>query len=292
MSATTSRKQFDTLRPGFFSSWRRRLVAAIAPCKGWIMLQKSDGYVTTGTAVANRMGVGIAELDTPTAGAADGDAATLLRAGFVTEFASSTVSNDAFLDSDYGLPAWCVDNQTIGKKTNDAGANRSIAGVVFGLYRDPDGNHTTPYWLPGPIGWMLGRLGHMANASKMAHVTISDAAASDTIAERAIVRQAWHGTITEVEFTGDAIAADNTDYVTVTISKRDGAGGAAVVMATYDSRAANQGAVTAFTKKAFALSAVAGALDVLETDVVTVIEAKGGAGKVIDGVISVNGKVQ
>ena len=110
-------------------------------------------------------------------------------------------------------------------------------------------------------------------------------------AERAIPSSKIHGLVSAIQFVGAAVAADNTDYVTITVSKRDGAGGAAVVLGTYDSRAANQGAVTAFVPAAFSLSAVAGALNVLETDIITLTVAKGGAGKTLTGAFRVITKV-
>ena len=67
-------------------------------------------------------------------------------------------------------------------------------------------------------------------------------------------------------------------------------GGGAVTIATYDSRAAGNGAATAFVPKAWTLSVVAGALDLLETDEVTIAIVKGGSGQVLTGRINITGK--
>jgi hypothetical protein len=130
----------------------------------------------------------------------------------------------------------------------------------------------------------------IADRFSLASTEIADAAASTAIAEKAIRRPKVKGTVTSIEFTGAAIAADNTDYVTVTVAKRDGAGGSPVTLGTYDSRAANNGAVTAFVPALFTLSVVAGALYLLETDIVTITTVKGGSGKVITGPVTVHGK--
>jgi hypothetical protein len=198
----------------------------------------------------------------------------------------STLSADGFTAADSGgVPAFIATENTIGRKSNVAGSNRSIAGMVYGI----NGDGTARFW-GGPMAQAVARSILLLNAYPLAAYTIADAAANTATAETVMRRPAVKGTVTSITFTGAAIAANNTDYDTVTVSKRDGAGGAAVVLGTYDTRAANQGAVTAFTPAAFLLSVVAGALFLLETDIVTVIGVKGGAGKVLTGEILVNGK--
>lgn len=199
---------------------------------------------------------------------------------------ASTISLDGFADTDFGIPFWIKDENTPGKLTNSGGSNRSLGGVAFGL--DTDGN---PILWTGPVAWLVGRSAHLLDRVVGGWHQIADAAANTVTAERPMTREPVHGLITAITFDGLAVAADNTDYVTATISKRDGAGGGAVVVGTYDSRAANQGAVTAFVPMAFSLSAVAGALNLLETDVLTVAVAKAGAGKALTGTIKVIQKV-
>jgi len=198
----------------------------------------------------------------------------------------STLSGDGFTAADAGgVVAFVATENTIGRKSNVGGSNRSIAGMVYGL--NDDG--TARFW-GGPMACAVARAHLLVNASPLASHGIADAAANAATAERAIRRPKVKGTITDITFTGAAVVADNTDYDTVTISKRDGAGGAAVVLGTYDTRAANQGAIAAFVPASFALSAVAGALFLLETDVITITVAKLGAGKVLTGEFLVNGK--
>lgn len=76
-----------------------------------------------------------------------------------------------------------------------------------------------------------------------------------------------------------AVAADNTDYITATISYRDSTGGNAVTVAVYDSRAANAGALTAFAEKACTLTVAN--LVCAASGIFTLTVAKGGSGKVL-----------
>lgn len=207
--------------------------------------------------------------------------------GFGQGNPGSTVTLDSFSAADVCTPAYIKDENTLGKLSNYSGSNRSLAGLVFGV--SPDARLLPRAWV-GPVAQAVARGVLMADAFPLASTEIADAAASTAIAEKAIRRPKIKGTITSIEFTGAAIAADNTDYITVTVSKRDGAGGGAVSLGTYDSRAANNGAVTAFTPAVFTLSVVAGALYLLPTDVVTITTVKGGSGKVITGTVLVNGK--
>lgn len=199
---------------------------------------------------------------------------------------NSTITGDDFAIGNVCTPAWIAGPSTVGKKSNYLGANRSLAGLVVGLYADG-----APRTWAGPIAQAVARGVLMAESAALAWAVVADGSASATTAETVMERAKLHGAAASAAYTGSAIAANNTDFVTATISKRDGAGGAAVVMFTYDSRAANQGAATAFAPILFAPSVVAGALNLLETDVVTLAIAKGGAGKVASGTIVVTGKV-
>lgn len=263
------------------------LATGVAPFRNWLMGLNTSGYgVAQAAGVTNLVSLGFSDRDDE-AGASNGAASFLGRQQFVSGFPSSEESGDAILASDIAVPCWAVDNQTVGKKSNHDGTNRSLLGIAFGV--DPDNN--TPIFLPGPIGWTLGRAAHLADLAAGAEYQIADAAANTATTERVIPRKKIHGKVVGIDFTGAAVGADNTDYFTATISKRDGAGGAAVVLGTYDSRAANQGAITAFVPAAFALSAVVGALDLLETDIVTITITKANAGKALTGAFRVVQKV-
>ena len=253
-------------------------------------LSRSTGYaaLNDGT-VPNQIpaGVGYPAVESGTSTVA-GSAKTPFWFGYSAGLADSAIVNDGFTIADVGVPFWIADENTPGKLSNYSGSNRSLGGLVVGW----DADTSTVTFVSVPVAWQLARIALMADAAIFASVPIVDAAASTTITERVIPTEKLHGQLSAVQFAGAAIAANDTDYVTLTLSKRDGAGGGAVVLATYDSRAANNGAVTAFVPKAFTLSAVAGALDILETDVVTLKEEKGGSGQSVIGAVRAIGKVQ
>lgn len=289
MTAATGRiygvKPYDGPIP---STLIHPLTASLAPSRNWLLGLNASGYaVAQAAGVVGLASLGFADIDTATAGTANGDAKVTVRQGFVIGYVNSAESMDTILFSDVAVPAWAADNQTVGKKSNHGGVNRSMVGVAFGLDEDTG----LPILMVGPVAWLLGRAAHIADAFAGAHFQIADALAATTTAEQPIPRKKVHGTVTGIDFTGLAVVADDTDYVTITVSKRDGAGGGAVALGAYDSRAANQGAVTAFVPASFALSAVAGALNLLETDVVTMTVAKGNAGKQLIGTVRVLQKV-
>lgn len=289
-----------TATPSSFNAWHPHSIGAQLAPGATVQLQASSqigqGQLATFDASGNAAlndgtvpgllsaGVGYPGKLSDTSTTA-GVAATSMWWGFGS-IVFSTLSGDGFTAADAGgVVAFIATENAIGRKSNVAGSNRSIAGMVYGLNSDG----TARFW-GGPMAQAFARQRLILDAYALASQGIADAAASTATAEKAIKRPKVKGTITDITFTGAAIVADNTDYVTITISKRDGAGGGAVVLGTYDTRAANQGAVTAFTPAAFSLSAVAGALFLLETDIVTLTVVKGGAGKVLTGEFLVNGK--
>jgi len=266
------------------------LAANVAPYRNWLMtLSPTTGYMSG--ALANTPGqiaAGFADRDSDGSTTA-GAAFDIGRWNFVSGYPNSTTSLDAILATDVAVPFYFADNQTIGKLSHVSGSNRSVGGLAFGL----DEDDSTPIIWSNPVAWLLARATMLANATILGSHQIADAAANTATTERAIVSANLHGTITSVEFVGAACAADNTDYDTITIAKRGSADSyaAATTVATYDTRGANQGAIAAFTPAAFALSAVAGALNLLEDDVLTIVVVKGGAGKLLSGAFTVNGKV-
>ena len=266
------------------------LAASESPYRGWLM-----GINAAGT--AQKMAAGTADLisggfadrdqlGAPVAGAAQ----VLLRHQWVSGFPNSTLPNDSITASDYAVPFFCADNQTIGKLSSVGGVNRSLGGLAFGI--DPDNN--TPIIWPGPIAWLVARATIAANAAGGArHSVPLDGSASATTPEVAMTRDELHGLVTTVTITPNAsLTANDTNSATITISKRDGAGGAPVTMATLTTNTAS-GNWNAFQPKAFVLSTVPGALNLLETDVVTVSIAKNGTGVVVPAsTVRVRMKVQ
>lgn len=203
----------------------------------------------------------------------------------------STAPGDSFAASDRCVPAYIASSTTIGKKAvTSSGVARAVGGVVFGV--DEEGR---PIALLGEIGSLLGRALVSLNSKLLgwfAHPV--DGAASTTTAEKTIVREPVAATVTAIYFdTMGTVAADATDYITVTVYKADGAGGTHVEVGSYDSRAANQGAIAAGVPKAFALSATASALNLLSTDILTYDVDKQGSGKIFPvGTLRVIGKAR
>jgi hypothetical protein len=196
---------------------------------------------------------------------------------------ASTSSNDSFTDADFGVPFYMKDENTPGKLSNLSGSNRSLGGLVFGLNIEQGGSLPTPILWTGPVAHLVARATLLTSSfvgGWFAHVV--DAMASTTTAEKTMFRSQVHGVVTGVRITTlGTLVADNTDYVTINVYKADGAAGTHVLIASYDSRAANQGALAAGVPKSFALSAVAGAINLLETDILTYEVTKAGAGKVV-----------
>lgn len=269
------------------------LAASAQAGRGQILTFDSSGNVALNDgATPNVLSAGVAY---PTALSATSTTAGAAAIGLdvgVGEVPMSTASLDSFGATDVLKPAYVYSENAIGKKTNTAGVKRALFGLVFGI---TNANETTPRALAwgGRIGQLLARALVWLDTAPIARYQIADASASTATAERAIPCTALVGLVTAVDFVGAAIAADNTDYVTITIKKYGAADSYAsgTSIATYDSRAANQGAITAFTPAAFALSAVSGATTLLDTDVLTLTVAKAGAGKTLTGAIRVNGKV-
>jgi hypothetical protein len=197
-------------------------------------------------------------------------------------------SGDAFTANDVCVPAYVSAAKELAKSASASGLGRIIGGLALGL----DKNGDLLAWL-GPIGQLLARASLLADNYQFAQYAIADAAASTAISERVIGIVKKPGVVTVVNYTGAAFAADNTDYATGTLAKRGAADSyaAATTIATFDSRAANQGAATAFTPYAWALSGTAANLRLIPGDVLTLVTTKAASGKSLSGSIDVFGKV-
>lgn len=81
-----------------------------------------------------------------------------------------------------------------------------------------------------------------------------------------------------------AVAADNTDYVTFTVSKEDSAGANAATVASADTRAASLNALAAFVPEALALTAAN--VEIADGWVLSVAVTKAASGKAITAATS------
>lgn len=232
-----------------------------------------SGYVAAQT---NRVPVGVADHDQTGVPATDGASEIVVRQQTFEGFVSSTGSNDALLAADIAKPAWAVDNQTVGKKSNLTGTNRSLLGLFLGL-APTNAASTTAIVYHGPIGYTLGRAAHLANAaSGGSFVKAVDAGAKTDIAETLIPRPALHGKIESIVYTPADTLAKTTGgaYKKLVVQKRDGAGGAATTVGTLDTSVAG---IVAWTSQNLVLSVTAADLDLLETDVLTYSESNDGS---------------
>ena len=112
---------------------------------------------------------------------------------------------------------------------------------------------------PAPVTEFSRRASAAASDSAAWENKADDALAADDTLERPFFVAPSGGNITvgSVWFSPSAaLTANNTNYATVTVSRRDGAGGGATVIASTDTRVA-AGDLVAFVNRALALGATA-----------------------------------
>lgn len=106
----------------------------------------------------------------------------------------------------------------------------------------------------------------------------ADAAANTATAAVLIAPIRGAGKVTGIFITANTtVAADATDFATITVSKYDAAGANKTTVATYSTAPSAQGALTAFVPKAGAVVAAAAAL--VDGGSLSYEVSKGGAGK-------------
>jgi hypothetical protein len=269
------------------------LAAASSFGRGQFVTVNSSGYaaLNDGT-VPGLKSAGVAFPEVLLSGpTANGGATGVFWWGFGCGAPASTAGGDSFTAADLGVPCWIADENTAGKLAyNSDDEDRSLAGLVFGLA--PDG---TPLLWSGPVAQLVARATVVADSFAHAWYSFADSAANAATSERAIPTAPVHGVITAVEFTGAAVAADGTDYGVITLKRYRASDDYAtgVTVATYDTRAAptGQGAITALTPAAFALSATAANRIRRVDDIFTIASSKAGAGKTLLGNVRVVGSV-
>jgi len=195
--------------------------------------------------------------------------------------AVSTIANDGFGAADVGVPLWIADTNTPGKLSHTSTKNRSLGGLVLGLAAY---GGTAIRFIGGVVGQLLGRAAMMADAFPGGSVAKAvDAGAATDLSETFLDGIARvHGPVAAVYFdvTGATLAASgNTDYKTFILCKRTAADPSTQV--TVASATTKTTAWTQYTSIAFTLSAVAGAVDLLEDDLLSIYETHGGSGAII-----------
>jgi hypothetical protein len=200
----------------------------------------------------------------------------------------STGASDSFAATDVGTAWWIADTETPGKLSHTGTTfastlkNRTLGGLVLGLVAK--GRTAIRHW-GGPIAQAIARgvlMADNASAGSVAYPVDSGATVdvgSTSAATSAILmpRTKTHGLITSIEIIPSAaLSATSGNDRTITIWKIDTLGvNAAVSVGTFTTTTA----LVAQTVATFTLSTVAGALHMLETDILgySTVHASSGA---------------
>lgn len=265
--------------------------APLAAKLQYLTASPTTGYATLlDDATPNQISMGYQRVDElSTFNATDGNARARVTQGYAYHLAPSAIANDTPGRADIMAPIFGADANTPGLLSHTgtvAGANlknRTLIGLAGGLVKE--GGVAIKHAV-GPIFQAIARGVMLANAHGGGSIyKVIDAGAGtdtvNTLAEALVPKGKLHGTIAAVEFVidGTTLAASGvTDFTTLTLWKRDGAGGAAVSVATITTKTI---VFTQWTTVTFTLSVVAGALDLLETDLLTLVKTHGGAGAIV-----------
>jgi hypothetical protein len=191
---------------------------------GTLVAIDATGYLVPFTSATGLVACGVAQETVDNTDGSSGDLFCKVQSG-VYKFKNSA---DADLIAQAHLFGLCygVDNQTVSLTSN--GGTRSVAGIVYRI--DSDGVYVL-VMPPAPptVGAGLSQLGVLSfNLHKLV-----DGSAAATLSETAFARAGYAGTILAAYYVPDAaLTADDTDYGTLTVKIRDGAGGAAATVAS------------------------------------------------------------
>lgn len=176
----------------------------------------------------------------------------------------NSASSDAIAQANVGSMAYMVDDQTVAL-TSNAGA-RSVAGRILQL-------DALGVWVL--VGVESAAVAAGGTRSVSFSKDAADGAASTATSEHVVHRMSSAGTIAAVYFIPDAaLTGDATNNATLSVAKRDGAGGASSPIASRQTTAAN-GNWTAFVPVNFGTVSNAA---VIAGDLLTFAISKGGTG--------------
>lgn len=251
---------------------RRSLDAdAGAMFPGWLAMLNAGGNVVPATSGATKVGqisAGVLFSETD-AVASDGDADVLLeQRAFV--IAQSSTEGDSFVQADAPAVAYAVDNCHIGK----LGTERSVGGLFLGI----DLETGKALLLPGPVAHAIALgLARGKVPSARWQKAATDGAANTATAESPVPREPLACRVVSAAYVpGGALTADDTDFATLTLRKRNGAGGSAVAIASVTTKiTGGSGNWTAFVP--VSLGTISNP-DLLATDILTIEIAKAGSG--------------
>lgn len=243
---------------------------------GALVARDSTGKLVNASALSTLTVVGVYDGGDTLVSVTDAVTTDKVRSG-IARFDNST-AGDAITVASKGRICYVVDNQTVAL-TSSSGT-RPVAGRIIDVETAGSlGGDVTGVWVL--VGALDGSSAGDATVSlKYSLANIGNAAA--TLAETAIMSHVGSSrTIKRISITPTAgVTANDTDYATITLKKYDGAGGAAVTLATLVTNVAG-GSWTALVPKAVTLSATGADLVVTNNNVFTITIAKASSGVVI-----------
>ena len=193
------------------------------------------GYAQPGAAGVGLVARGVALQEVDNTNGSDGDVTVETEAGCF-HFENSS-SSDEITVADIGKLCYVADDQTVAQ-TSNAGA-RSVAGLVVQV-------DSTGVWV------LVGVLPAASLQSLMVQQfaftkAAADGAAGTATAETLFARVPRAGRILAAYFCPSAaLTASDTDYATLALAKRDGAGGGSSSVASKATTTAGSGNWTAF----------------------------------------------
>lgn len=175
------------------------------------------GYAKPATAALSLLCVGKANETVDNSAGSSGDLSIDVLPGvFLFE------NGDSIAQADVGKPAYAVDDQTVAK--GSGGGARSVAGTILGLFNNQ---------IAVLVGMGIGSGGFLSHTRSYVMRKLVDGSASAATAESSFARADQAGTVIGLYFVPDAaLTADDTNYATLTVKTRDGAGGAASTVAS------------------------------------------------------------
>ena len=206
----------------------------------------------------------------------------------------STTGSDGFTAADIGTPFYLASYDTAGKLGSVTGTKRQLGGLVLGL--DPLGKGTPILWT-GPVPWMLARSQLLSANTALAGDSF--ALTGNTTRAEATLRRGPKvpAQVTQVRITADAgFTSSDTEYWTITVAKRTAiTPGTAVTVATATLKTVSGGGLgtlTAWLPCDVTLTATAADLQLLDTDILTVVCTTAGTSAAIARLtVEVIGKV-
>lgn len=216
-------------------TWKHKvfvLIAGTKAFKGGACVLRTDGKVQPATSSLGNKSLGVFD-DEVDAAAGDKNVAVDLIDELRLEWYSNDVGGGAVLATDVGKVVYFLDDQTV----TITPTGRSIAGIVWSVDT-----------LNGVAVQKLAFASLQSGDRVAVYLKVADdAGASTATAESLFYRAPKKSTVLAVHYgPSAALTADNANNATLTLRKRDGAGGAALSVAAATTNVAGTGSWSAF----------------------------------------------